>query len=126
MAFTEDEKVLIRQYLGYSELFRDINPRLEGYISQLSSRSANGEARVRTILTALQAVDAQIDAMVTSGELTLKVAEDGVTFAGQDKLDTLRDAGRGYVKRLSVIMETEPRADYYGPDGDMGGPFSVG
>jgi hypothetical protein len=115
VAFTDTEKATIRRYLGFSELFRDVDTRLEG---QLDSLSAEAEALVRATLVQLAAIDAKIHTAALEN-LDLQRAED-VTFLGPEQLIALKDYGRSLINRIAVTFEVEPMRDYYGA-GAMGG-----
>jgi hypothetical protein len=123
MAFSADEKAAIRQYLGFSELFHDVDARLEGMLSQIDTRAPQAETRIRATLAKLAAVDANIDAVTTGGELTLKVAEDGVTFAGPDKIAALQAYGRVLVGQIAITLEIDPPRDYFGAGASFGGGY---
>jgi hypothetical protein len=124
MAFTGSEKQQIRQYLGYSELFKDIDPRLESQMNDIGNAADQSAAtRVRAHLTDLADVDTRLKNALDN--LTLTKAED-VNFRGPEELEALRDHGRNVVQRMAIIFELEPKRDYYGSGAGMGGEIPLG
>jgi hypothetical protein len=99
-AFTLEEKALIRQYLGFSELFHDIDPRLESQMAKIGDRSPEAADHVRTQLVRLANIDTQLEAALDN--LTLSKAED-VTFLGPEQLEALRLHGRNLVERIAIV-----------------------
>jgi hypothetical protein len=127
-AYAESDRVQIRQYLGYSAIFLQADPRLESAITA-SLAVADGGTRpdnstqtlVLGIVTKLQATDTAIDA--------LDALQGGTSVDGGDvevdaarELARLRSKGRQYVYRLARIFDTEPIADVFGAGG--GGGFA--
>lgn len=55
MAFTEDQKVDIRFFLGYPDVYRQSNPRLENAIDIMGSRPAT-QTKVEMLLARLNAI----------------------------------------------------------------------
>jgi hypothetical protein len=121
MAFTEDEKSAIRNYLGLSELYKDLDARLEG---QLTTLSTYAETRVRACLTKLAAVDAKLDS-VALNSLDVKSA-DGATFFGPDQIDALQNYGRTLIGQIATTFLMDVPRDYYGGAAGNGGALSIG
>ena len=124
MAFTDDEKMAIRSYLGWSALFFEIDPRLEGQMNRLPTSVPAAVTRVQTILTSLADIDTRLGAALDNLDLTK--AED-IIFLGPEQLDALRNQGRMLVNQLSIIFEVSPKRDYFGEgEGGMGGVIPLG
>jgi hypothetical protein len=122
MALTEDEKSAIRHYLGWSDRFREIDPRLESMMGAVSSYA---ETRVRAALTRLGQIDTALqDAALNN--LDLVGAEAGVSFRGPEQLGALRQAGRVLVQQVAIVFEVEPKRDYFGVEGATGGVIPLG
>lgn len=114
--FTEDQKVLIRQYTGRSELNRDIDPKLESVMNNLSP-----EAGARVVALMAQVADIEGRITVALDNLTLQRAED-VTFRGEEELEGLRRQGRAAIGRICQLFFIEPYRDYFATDaGGAGG-----
>ncbi len=122
MAFTLTEKAKIRFYLGYQDLFRDINTSLE---SQLSATGISAEAQtiVKSILSSL----ADIDTKLLGSHTRLKASTVGSIKLNAEELYQLRGEGRRFVLRLSSIFGVSPREDIYGEGaGASGGVIPLG
>lgn len=124
MAFTLPQRVAIREYLGWSQLFKQIDPRLEGQMDNLPITTPDAVTTVLALLADLGAVDAAIQNAALNN-LTLSKAED-VNFFGPEQLSELRRHGRMKIQQLSIIFELEPKRDYYSVDDGMGGEIQLG
>jgi hypothetical protein len=121
--FSSTEKALIRQYLGFSELFHDIDPRLESQMAELGDRSPEAADNVRAQLARLANIDARLDGALDN--LDLQKAEE-VTFLGPDQLEALRDQGRNLIQRIAIVFQVAPQRDYYGVEAASGGILPEG
>ena len=115
-AFTDDEKASIRSYLGFSQLFFLIDPRLEGQMNTLPTSVPSSVTLVRAILVKLAGVDAALDNALP--HLTLIKAED-ITFLGVGELEGLRDQGRMLIGQMATIFQIQVPRDYYAT-GELG------
>lgn len=122
--FDEDERAAIRNFLGFSELFRDIDTRLEGQMDTIGDSRPAAAARVRKLLTKLAEIDDMIQG-ASEDNLDLRTAEDGVTFLGPEQIAALQELGAAYINQMSIIFEVEPQRPYYG-GGALGGPIALG
>lgn len=127
---TNEEKTLVRFYLGQGSLFRYLNPRLEGLWSALDSDT---EGLIRGFLLQLSAIDARIYG--TDGVVGIAAARAGIKaveeiqFMGQTSNvvdDSLRKIGRSLVGRLSSIIGVPIYADVFGSQGWPGDSYSQG
>lgn len=118
MAFTAAEKAQIRQVLGFSELFHDLDPRLEGQMIDLGTRAPDAVTRIQNTLVALTDIDARL--VVALDDLSLVKAED-ITFQGEGELESLRNQGRMLIQQIAITFELVPKRDYYGSAEVLGG-----
>jgi len=124
MSFTLPQRVAIREYLGWSQLFKQIDPRLEGQMDNLPITTPDAVTTVVALLADLAAIDTALqNAAMTN--LTLSKAED-VIFLGGEQLSELRRQGRMKIQQLSIIFELEPKRDYYETGDSMGGEIQLG
>jgi hypothetical protein len=125
MAFTGAEKAAIRQYLGVSELFRDVDSRLEGQFDTVGTIRPDAEARVRALLTRLAAIDTRIEVILDGGVDIVKA--DDAEFDPEKAIALLQNTGRSYIAQVAIVFEYEVTRDYYGaPAGFGGGPIALG
>ena len=117
MAYIESDRVAIREYLGFSALFLQADPRLESAIT-ISQAIVDGgtrpdnstELRAKAIIVSLQAIDQALNDMTGTY---------GATAVDEIKVDTARETarlrmhGRMYVHRLARIFDTFPRSDIF-------------
>lgn len=123
--FQEIDRVYIRQYLGYADLWLQADPRLESAITCLqpvtdpggTRPDASAENLVRATIARLIATDASIDAL---DDLvgTTKTDESEGNPAREDM--RLRRKGRMLVYRLAKMLDTEPRGDVFGSSPAVG------
>ena len=120
-AFLESDRVQIRQYLGYSGLWLQADPRLESAITNIQAVADGGtrpdnstQVLALAIVTTLQGIDARL------GRLAGQVGTTSIGAGSSSaKIDTVRETarlnseGRKYVHRLARILDTEPRADVF-------------
>lgn len=117
-AFTPPQMAAIRQYLGFSELFHDIDPRLESQMIDLGNRSPDAVTRVVNNLTALADIDSRLTGALDNLDLT---HADEVDFLGPAQLEALRDQGRMLIQQIAITFELKPKRDYYMVGEDAGG-----
>lgn len=124
MALTGAQTTAIRGYLGYANLNRYKNTRLEGTFTALD---ADGEAAVVLLLTSIAAADAALStAALTTGGLK-KVDE--VEFfpssgAASGAVANIRAQGRRLIGRLSLLLGVPFYGDYFGGGGYPGDTYS--
>ena len=123
MAFTDAQKVSIRNYLGFSENFHQINTRLESMLIDLPIRSPAAEALAISILAQLAAIDAANQTTALTG-VKFKKAEDVEWNLGA--FQQRQDYGRSLIQRLAILFEVTPMEDYYGAAGGGGGVIPLG
>lgn len=117
MAFTEADRVSIREYLGFGSIFLQADPRLENAITAVQSVADGGtrptsdaENALKALITRLKAIDTSLDALND---------QSGATSVDEIKLDAARETyrlkmhARSLVHRLARILDTYPRSDIY-------------
>ena len=138
MAFTSAQKKDIRKYLGYPQLNRYRDTRLESAIDVVGE-DVDASAEVVALLTEIAAIDAKITAGAGSGASTstftgsLKKADEvewyalgtssGTTGGATPTTASFRDQGRVLCSRLSQLMGIPLWGDYYGSLGYPGDWF---
>lgn len=140
MAFTEEQKVQIRFFLGYPDVFRYHNPRLESAIETIGGRPQT-QALVEFILGKLNAIlgtdpnatDPGLIDQVTGDNMGISKIKDFETEIEYGNSNASKNgstastiyneialAGRGWVSRLSNIFGVEIWADVFGTRGYQG------
>jgi len=121
---TDEEKSKVRFYLGHGNVFRYLNPRLEGVFGAID---VYAEETIRDILDKLAAVDFDLYdpegvAFAASG---IKAVEE-IQFYGNGGAVTnqLRRTGRNLVSRLSSLLGVPVGADIYGEEGWPGDTYT--
>lgn len=125
MAFTNAEKAKIRTVLGYPNLFRYKNPRLE---SALDAVDTDGEAIVRAELTAIAQVDTELlsggGGFDSAGVKKVDEIEFQTGSVSMTAIAQLQRIGRVHIGRISSFFGTPINGDYYGSTGYPGDPWS--
>jgi hypothetical protein len=113
------EKSQIRLYLGYPDLFRYKDTRLESTLDALSDEA---ETLVRGALASLVIVEALLlKNLSTAG---LKRVDDVWFDAAGAMLTQQRKAGRTYVSRISITLGVNIYSDVFGTQGYLGDSFA--
>lgn len=107
MALTDTQRSSVRYYLGYSDTSAGLYSLLEGRMSSLSSE---GEARVTTQLTRLDAIETELAAVVTFQKVSR--AEE-VTLRGPDGVRSVRAEGQRLVRGLAAILDVAVNVDIF-------------
>jgi hypothetical protein len=117
MAFTEADRVQIRRYLCYPNVFVQSDPRLESAITTVQSTADGGsrpdnsaELDLKTIVVDLQAVDAKLKALWGPA---LATRADDVSLDVPRARAMLCAEGRRLVNALSAAVNTKPLRDYF-------------
>lgn len=123
MAFTEPQRVKLRAFLGYPDVFRQYNPRLESDFDVIGGRP-DTQAYIETLITAIDAVDAVVNnALSLAG---LRRAEEvewyqaAVANGNSAPMEAACARGRVLVGRLSTAMGVPIYSDYFGKGGYAG------
>lgn len=126
MAWTEADRVAIRSYLGFADLFLQADPRLEQAMSSVQAKPEGGtrpddsaERQIRGWLAQLARIETRLEELWEEAEAG-HVDELGVDpYRG---MALLRAEGRRLVGRLARALATTPHADAFSaapvdPDG---------
>jgi len=127
MALSTAQQAQIRMALGYADIYRYKNPRLEGVLAP-GLLSADAEALVDGILVQLTAVDAALigaggNPGIAQQAAGVKKVDEIEFFEGRTIRD-LRRVGRMLVTRLSNILGVPLYSDVYGEGGYPGDSYS--
>lgn len=122
MALTAQQQAQIRQYLGYPDLFRYKNVRLEGAIN--GNLSAEAEALIDGHLTTLATIDAALTSGVGLTTAGIKKADEVEFFGAMTTISALRALGRTVAGRISTALGVPIFADYFGGAGYPGDAYS--
>jgi hypothetical protein len=143
MAFSEEQRVQIRHYLGYPDVFQGQNTRLESAMDVIGER-VQASARVVAILAEITAA---LAATAPSSEDSLHSSAgikqvDEVHFFGNESVGNvalleMRKLGRQWVNQLSIIFGVCIAHDIFGRGGyaddswgsaanQMGFPLTLG
>lgn len=120
MAFTEAQKVKIRFYLGFPDVFRYANPRLESALDVVGGRP-DTQAEVEKILARLVVIETAIESSLSTAGL--KRAEDVEWYQGGaagTQIEGKRSEGKSYCSRLSILFGIPLQADAFGTGGYQG------
>ncbi len=122
MALTATQQAQIRQFLGYPDLFRYENVRLEGAIN--GNLSAEAEALIVAQLVQLVTIDT---ALVSGTGLTsagIKKVDEVEFFGAMVTINTLRALGRTVAGRIGTTLGVPFYSDYFGGNGYPGDSYS--
>lgn len=133
MAFSDTQKAKIRRYLGYPDIYRDHDPRLESALDVVGGR-AEVQALIEADLAALEALETKLTSTQSYGGVR---RADDIEFFPGEQIASLRTEGRRFVGRMSITLGVPIASDVfgstgYGGDGWMGiatqygGMFQVG
>lgn len=143
MAFTQEERVKIRLYLGFPDVFRDGNTRLENAMDVIGERPET-KTRVQAILTEIDAILPQLSGSSSSGGVStvisgsLKRVDEiefyptGSSESGSGSVQTeVKKLGRMWCNQLSIVMGVPLANDIFsgrGYSGDWwsGDDFQIG
>jgi hypothetical protein len=122
VAFTETQKVEIRLYLGFPDVFQAGNPRLESAFDVIGARPET-QAMVEAIMARIaDAITAAFDTSTASAGGIKRVDE--IEFFGTDEGKTAEDHaignGRRAVNQLSIIFGIPIVNDIFGQRGYRG------
>jgi hypothetical protein len=123
MAFAESDRVQIRLYLGYPQIWLQADPRLENAITNIQAVSDGGtrpnpspsaaEVQAKALVTQLQNVDAALTNLQTFVGTTEANGPGGAKIDAAREDARLRATGRMLVNRLAGIFDTVPGRDVF-------------
>lgn len=117
MAFSEVQKAQIRRYLGYPDVYRYANTRLESAIDVVGSRPES-QTLIESDLAALVAIESKLSTTVLASAGVRKVDE--IEFFERGNLETARKEGRRICSRLSVTFGVPLAGNVFGESGYCG------
>ena len=119
MAFTGAQKTLIRHYLGYPQVYRASNPRLESAITVVEADADASALAVSILADITSAHSNYLQAISVAGIRTLD--KDDVGFFDKNLAIAGKAAiGRACVSRLSILFGVPIVNDIFSPLGYQG------
>ncbi len=114
MAFTSEEAVKIRHYLGYPYIYQFANPRLESAI-ELVGANPDMVTLIQGLLASIDDVFAKLGSIGLLGA-GIKALDKGDVELYQDnqQIKGMKDIGRMFVNRLSDAMGVVIANDIFG------------
>lgn len=126
MAFTEAQRVKLRAYLGYPDVYRQYNPRLESAFDVIGGRP-DTQASIEALLTAIAAVDTTLtNLLALAGLKRAEEVEWYQAMSGNGNSAPMEAAcrqGRRLIGRLSTAFGVPVMGDYFGSGGYQGDNF---
>lgn len=120
---TDEEKADIRFYLGYPDVYQQLNPRLESALDVVGNKSYQ-MTKVRSILLKLKEVEekmSEYDSILeTAGIKRVEEIEFFNDKEAKNKESTLKSEGRRLVNQLSIIFGVPAVNDVFGTSGYQG------
>lgn len=113
MALTDDQKASVRYYLGWPDVNRMADLRLEGAMGSVSTQ---GVTQITALLASLAAVDENAVTVNSASRAgIIEVDNGGVKWSadGGSAGRAVRQQGRMYVARLAAILQIQPMRDVY-------------
>lgn len=117
MAFSETQKTQIRRYLGYPDVYRQANTRLESAIEVVGSRPET-QTLIEADLASLATIEAKLSGSVLSSAGVKKVDE--IEFFQNGSLSVTRQEGRRICGRLSITFGVPIASDVFSSMGYQG------
>lgn len=125
MAFTDTQKAKIRHGLGYPQVYRQANPRLEGALDVVGADPEASAIVVDLLAKIDQATGDFGNSAKSAGLRTLD--KDDVGFYDNNSVMTGNaDLGRVWTARLSIVMGVPIANDIFGRRGYGGDVWAVG
>ncbi len=119
MAFSDAQKAQIRRYLGFPDVFRYANTRLESAMDVVGGRP-EVQSQVESDLAAITQIESDLLSALPSAGIK-KVDE--VEFFERGQQQALRQEGRRLCGRLSTTMGVPLVGDAFGTEGYRGDDF---
>lgn len=120
MAFSNSEAYKIRKYLGYPQVYKQANPRLESALTQVGT-DVDAVTDVQNILSSISQVETYLlDALDTAG---LKRAEEIEWYpdaGGSSVVVSLNQQANKFCAQLSIIFGVPIQSRIFGVQGYTG------
>jgi len=125
MAFTSPQATKIRHYLGYPQVYRQSNPRLEGAIEVVGG-DVDAVALTVALLASIDNVwlAMETQALVSAGLKSLDKG-DVELYDNQAKTVGIQRIGRMYCARLSGMFGVPIATDVFGTTGYQGDAWKL-
>lgn len=117
MPFSDAQKTQIRRYLGYPDVYRQANTRLESAIDVVGGRP-DTQALIEADLAALATIETKLNGTVLSSAGVKKVDE--IEFFQNGNVSVTRNEGRRICGRMSVTFGVPLASDVFGNAGYCG------
>ena len=124
-AFTSAEATSIRHYLGYPQVYRYQDPRLESAIVQVGG-DVDAAALVRLLLTSIDGVFVKVGTSALAGAGVKSLDKGDVELYQGQQLEGMREVGRTFCGRLSSLFGVPILADVFGGGGYTGDQWKLG
>lgn len=124
MAFTLTQKAKIRHGLGYPQVYREANPRLEGALDVVGA-DAEASAIVVDLLAKIDAAIVDFANSAKSAGIRTLDKDDVGFFDKNSVMSGNADLGRVWTARLSIIMGVPIANDIFGRRGYGGDAWSI-
>ncbi len=115
MAFSLTEQQSIRTRLGYADVNLAANAWLNSSLGQVTAES---ESAVRSLLTELDLLDAQLATVRTKRYAVTEI--EGITLSGYGETRALQREGARLSNRMGVILGIQCKEDIYSSGGGIG------
>lgn len=119
---TELEKIKIRMYLGFSNVYQGRNFRLEN-VFQIYNENPGVLIIIRDLLGKLQTIEDSLQETINTHGI--KQVDEIIFFGNKDgnSYDGLLSQGRQLISRLSILFGIKPVSDYFGTKGAGSGEW---
>lgn len=125
MAFTDTQKAKVRHGLGYPQVYRQANPRLEGALEVVGA-DPEASAIVVDILTKIDAATSSFAQSAQSAGLRTLDKDDVGFYDNNSVMTGNADLGRVWTARLSIVMGVPIANDIFGRRGYSGDVWAIG
>lgn len=125
MALTDDQKASVRYYLGWPDVNRMADLRLEGAMGSVSTQAVT---QIAALLASLATLDAALLGTSAISAAGLKSVDNGGVewFSATSAQASVNAQGRRLVARLAAILQISIKVDVFGSSVASSGMCGVG
>lgn len=125
MALTDDQKASVRYYLGWPDVNRMADLRLEGAMGSVSTQAVT---QIAALLASLATLDAALLGTSAISAAGLKSVDNGGVewFSATSAQASVNAQGRRLVARLAAILQISIKVDVFGSSVSSSGMCGVG
>lgn len=125
MALTDDQKASVRYYLGWPDVNRMADLRLEGAMGSVSTQAVT---QIAALLASLATLDAALLGTSAISAAGLKSVDNGGVewFSATSAQASVNAQGRRLVARLAAILQISIKVDVFGSSVPSSGMCGVG